>query len=133
MPKKNYQKEERKVKKREKNSSNSYGTPRTLPDCPPKFPKKKSRENKQGRRREKRSSELGNLTHVPRTKKGNSNRLDTPLTRARVRRRPAEPGPGIDWGREADGIGGNPWGEADRGLIFRTPQGVADGFGRNGF
>jgi hypothetical protein len=49
-----------------------------------------------------------------------------------VRRRPAEPGPGTDWGREADGTGGNQGVEADRGLI-RTPEGVADGFGRNGF
>jgi hypothetical protein len=49
-----------------------------------------------------------------------------------VRRRPAEPGPGTDWGREADGTGGNQGVEADRGLI-RTPEGVADGFRRNGF
>jgi hypothetical protein len=55
MPKKNRRKKEREVKKREKNSSKLYGSPRTLPDCPPKFPNnEKSRENKQGRRGEKR-------------------------------------------------------------------------------
>jgi hypothetical protein len=45
MPKKNRRKKEREVKKREKNSSKLYGSPRTLPDCPPKFPNnEKSRE-----------------------------------------------------------------------------------------